>query len=73
MVRCTIPCIDLGMLSRATVPFWDQLPKGGVVVDVGGGIGSTTMALADAHKHLRYIVQDRGAVIKDGIAVTQSG
>lgn len=41
------------------------------MVDVGGGIGSTTMVIWDAHKHLRYIVQDRDAVTKDGIEVSE--
>ena len=39
------------------------------MVDVGGGIGSTTMAISDVHKHLRYIVQDREAIVNDGIEV----
>ena len=43
---------------------WDKLPEGSVVVDVAGGIGNLTMALAGTHKHLRYVVQDRPAVIK---------
>lgn len=42
---------------------WDKLPEGSLVVDVAGGIGNLTMALAGTHKHLRYVVQDRPAVI----------
>lgn len=43
---------------------WDKLPEGSLVVDVAGGIGNLTMALTGTHKHLRYVVQDRPAVIK---------
>ncbi|EKM56175.1 uncharacterized protein PHACADRAFT_209657 [Phanerochaete carnosa HHB-10118-sp] len=45
---------------------WASLPAGSLVVDVGGGVGNFTMALAKAHKHLRYVVQDRHAVVKEG-------
>jgi len=44
---------------------WTVLPKNSLVVDVGGGVGSTTLNLLNAHKHLRYIVQDRAPAIKD--------
>lgn len=45
---------------------WQALPEGSLVVDVGGGVGNLTMALAKVHGHLRYIVQDRPAVAKEG-------
>ncbi|RDX43036.1 S-adenosyl-L-methionine-dependent methyltransferase [Lentinus brumalis] len=38
---------------------WDTLPADSVIVDVGGGIGSVSIELAQAHPHLRFIVQDR--------------
>jgi hypothetical protein len=37
---------------------WASLPKDAVVVDVGGGIGSAALLLAQNHPHLRIIVQD---------------
>lgn len=43
---------------------WAKLPEGSLVVDVAGGVGNLTMALAGTHKHLKYVVQDRAAVIK---------
>ncbi|KAI0824042.1 S-adenosyl-L-methionine-dependent methyltransferase [Trametes gibbosa] len=43
---------------------WANLPEDSVVVDVGGGIGSTSMVLAKAHPHLRLIVQDRPKVVE---------
>ncbi|THH29318.1 hypothetical protein EUX98_g4870 [Antrodiella citrinella] len=47
---------------------WEELPPGSVVVDVGGGIGSTSMLLANAFKHLRFVVQDRDPVVEMGVA-----
>ncbi|KAJ8501504.1 hypothetical protein ONZ45_g12131 [Pleurotus djamor] len=43
---------------------WGGLPKNTVVVDVGGGLGHTTMNIAEGHTHLKFIVQDRPAVIE---------
>lgn len=57
---------------------WASLPRGALVVDVGGGIGSTSMLLASAFSSLeddpdsaeslglRFIIQDRGVVVKMG-------
>ncbi|KAL1945651.1 hypothetical protein VTO73DRAFT_1653 [Trametes versicolor] len=42
---------------------WKDLPEDAVVVDVGGGIGSTSMVLANAFSHLRFVVQDRPNVV----------
>ncbi|OCH88905.1 S-adenosyl-L-methionine-dependent methyltransferase [Obba rivulosa] len=44
---------------------WDKLPEGSVIVDVGGGVGTAMQVLYDAHKHLKYIVQDRDPVMAD--------
>jgi hypothetical protein len=48
---------------------WESLKKGEVVVDVGGGIGSTTIHLARAYPDLRYVIQDRPSVVPEGIKV----
>ncbi|KHE84643.1 S-adenosyl-L-methionine-dependent methyltransferase [Neurospora crassa] len=37
---------------------WETLPNRALVVDVGGGIGHISAALAQAHPHLRFQVQD---------------
>lgn len=50
---------------------WQALPAGSLVVDVGGGVGSQTLTLAKAFNHLKYVVQDRAAVIS-GSAVQVS-
>lgn len=52
---------------------WASLPKGSIVVDVGGGVGNLTMALAKVHKHLRFIVQDRPGTVREGETVGISG
>lgn len=57
---------------------WQSLPKGSVIVDVGGGIGSTSMLLAHAYSDgrdissdedvpgLKFIIQDREVVVDMG-------
>ncbi|KAI1792209.1 S-adenosyl-L-methionine-dependent methyltransferase, partial [Ganoderma leucocontextum] len=47
---------------------WHDLPDGSLVVDVGGGIGSTSMLLAHAFKHLKFVIQDRPQVVEQGFA-----
>ncbi|KAH9007907.1 O-methyltransferase [Lactarius hengduanensis] len=44
---------------------WEKLPPGSLVVDVGGGVGSNTLTLARRHNNLRFVVQDREAVVGD--------
>jgi hypothetical protein len=48
---------------------WHALNPGSLIIDVGGGLGGSTMALAREHPHLRFVVQDRGAVIQEGYKV----
>ncbi|KAI0726094.1 S-adenosyl-L-methionine-dependent methyltransferase [Fomitopsis betulina] len=45
---------------------WHSLSQDSVVVDVGGGIGSTSLMLAHAFPHLRFLVQDRPQVATMG-------
>ena len=51
---------------------WAGLGDGSLIVDVGGGIGSTSMTLAKAFPHLRFCIQDRPKTIELGIAVSNS-
>ena len=44
---------------------WGKLPPGSLVVDVGGGLGSQSLTLARRHPDLRFVVQDREAVVGD--------
>ena len=48
---------------------WGDLPEGSVVVDVGGGIGSASVILAQAQPHLRVLVEDRKEVISTALSV----
>ncbi|KAI0737534.1 S-adenosyl-L-methionine-dependent methyltransferase [Daedaleopsis nitida] len=43
---------------------WTDLRQDALVVDVGGGVGSTSVVLAAAFPHLRFVVQDREQVVK---------
>jgi len=43
-----------------------ELAESALVVDVGGGIGSTTLRLAERFPKLRFIVQDRKPVCRLG-------
>jgi hypothetical protein len=51
---------------------WHLLPKGSIMVDVGGGIGSTSMLLASAFSSaegglgLKFVIQDRPVVVEMG-------
>ncbi len=43
---------------------WVALRDGATVCDVGGGIGTISMKLAEAHTHLRIVLQDLPAQIQ---------
>ncbi|TFY71901.1 hypothetical protein EVG20_g1114 [Dentipellis fragilis] len=44
---------------------WKGLKEGALVVDVGGGVGSQSLVLANHFSHLHFIVQDRNAVVPE--------
>ncbi|KAJ7609461.1 O-methyltransferase [Roridomyces roridus] len=44
---------------------WAGLPTNSVVVDVGGGVGSTALILATKLPDLKVVIQDRCSVIED--------
>ena len=45
---------------------WNSLPKGAVVVDVGGGVGTSSLVLAKKTSDINIVVQDRLSVIQEG-------
>ncbi|KAI0762979.1 S-adenosyl-L-methionine-dependent methyltransferase [Fomes fomentarius] len=47
---------------------WEDLPHGSVLVDVGGGIGATSIIVAEAHPHLRVVVEDRARVVSTAVS-----
>ncbi|KAI0644813.1 S-adenosyl-L-methionine-dependent methyltransferase [Trametes meyenii] len=50
---------------------WADLSPDSVLVDVGGGIGSTSLTVAQTHPHIKVVVEDRPQVI--GIAPASWG
>ncbi|KAL5536481.1 hypothetical protein ACEPAF_303 [Sanghuangporus sanghuang] len=42
---------------------WESLPDGGIVVDVGGGLGHVALEIAKAHPKLHIVVEDRPLVM----------
>ncbi|KAF8719121.1 hypothetical protein AX14_011411 [Amanita brunnescens Koide BX004] len=48
---------------------WESLPAKTLVVDVGGGAGSASLALAKEFPNLRFVVQDCQSAIEIGIEV----
>ena len=57
------------LINRVTGFGWADFRDNALVVDVGGGIGSQTMTLAQHYPRLRFIVQDRHEVLKEAVAV----
>ncbi|KAF8626088.1 hypothetical protein AX15_005085 [Amanita polypyramis BW_CC] len=49
---------------------WQSLPDNSLIVDVGGGIGSIPLVLAQSFGKLRFIIQDHPKVIEDGLKVS---
>ena len=48
---------------------WKSLPKDSVVVDVGGGVGASSLVLAETFPDLKIVVQDRPPVVEEGTKV----
>lgn len=48
---------------------WDRLAHGSTIVDIGGGIGVSSLAIAKKYSHLKLIIQDRETVVKQGVKV----
>ncbi|KAF2758677.1 S-adenosyl-L-methionine-dependent methyltransferase [Pseudovirgaria hyperparasitica] len=44
---------------------WKKLPEGASVVDIGGSYGHVSKAIALAHPHLKFCVQDLPSVVSD--------
>ncbi|GJJ06647.1 hypothetical protein Clacol_000841 [Clathrus columnatus] len=45
---------------------WKAVPAGSVIVDVGGGVGTTQLCLAKEFPQLKIIIQDQSHVIEEG-------
>ncbi|OCB85132.1 S-adenosyl-L-methionine-dependent methyltransferase [Sanghuangporus baumii] len=42
---------------------WESIPDGGILVDVGGGLGHVALEIAKAHPKLHIVVEDRPLVM----------
>ncbi|TFK83064.1 S-adenosyl-L-methionine-dependent methyltransferase [Polyporus arcularius HHB13444] len=58
-----------GSVTDESVFPWNTLPADSLIVDVGGGIGSVSIQLAEAYSHLRFIVQDRQKTVAIALTV----
>ncbi|KAG6878243.1 hypothetical protein C0992_008375, partial [Termitomyces sp. T32_za158] len=47
---------------------WEALPRGSTVVDVGGGIGTSSLAVVNKNDHLRFVVQDLPMICAEATA-----
>ncbi|KAF7368277.1 S-adenosyl-L-methionine-dependent methyltransferase [Mycena venus] len=45
---------------------WSGLPAGSLVVDVGGGVGTSCLTLAAKFPELKFVVQDQEKVVEQG-------
>uniref|UniRef100_A0A0W0F268 Putative S-adenosyl-L-methionine-dependent methyltransferase n=1 Tax=Moniliophthora roreri TaxID=221103 RepID=A0A0W0F268_MONRR len=45
---------------------WKSLPAGSVVVDVGGGVGTVSLALAEEFPDINIVVQDLPSIVEKG-------
>ncbi len=64
---------NCAILLHCTTAFpWNELPKDSVVFDVGGGVGSTSVVLANAYPHLLFVVEDRKQVVDIAPSVSLS-
>jgi hypothetical protein len=60
----------LGTTKNLLLGFdWNKLERGSIVVDVGGGIGTQSMVLAQNFEHLDFIVQDQPETMRDAYEV----
>ena len=43
---------------------WSNIPSNGTIIDVGGSEGHVSVAIAQRHRHLSFVVQDLPEVIE---------
>lgn len=48
---------------------WTTLRAGDIVVDVGSGVGATSLVLAKAHPQINIILQDEQPILDEAMTV----
>jgi len=48
---------------------WKSLNQDALVVDIGGGVGPSTLMLLNAYSYLCYVVKDLPKVIPDSVKI----
>ena len=68
LASCRYGTFDSWSLAHLINGFnWTEFDKpGATIVDVGGGIGSASLALARTTAHAKFIVQDLAVVVEEG-------
>ena len=68
LASCRYGTFDSWSLAHHINGFnWTEFDKpGATIVDVGGGIGSASLALARTTAHAKFIVQDLAVVVAEG-------
>ena len=57
------------MSDRKIAYDWKSLPANSLIVDVGGGVGTSSLAIAQEFPDLKFVVQDRQPVVEAGVEV----
>ncbi|KAG6875041.1 hypothetical protein C0992_005418 [Termitomyces sp. T32_za158] len=47
---------------------WKAFPRGSIVVDVGGGIGTSSLAVVKKNNHLNFVIQDSPMICTEATA-----
>ena len=51
---------------------WNSVPQGGLLVDVGVGLGNVSIEVAKVRPDMQFVVEDRPQVVERAKAVSQS-
>jgi len=59
-----INALDNSVLGAIAADYpWDKVPSGTTLVDVGGGAGSLSVAVAKKNNHLKFLVEDQAGPV----------
>lgn len=66
LIASPVPDFCLTRVYCSAAFDWKSIADGALVVDVGGGVGACSTQVAKTNENLKFVVQDRLAVIADG-------